>query len=310
MAESAARLRRLLADELGDCCDADVERRLDELGSLADAAFGDDGARPAFAVLGDETRYRLARALAASDDERCVCELEPLVDVSESAVSHALSDLVEAGLADRRKERNWRYYAATPLADDLFAAADREAGGVSYSDRTERRTTESTNRMTESHADTETDPETTTENRPDPVRVAFVCVQNAGRSQMSLAFAEREVERRGLEDRVELLSGGTDPADHVHDEVAAVMSEAGFDVADRTPREVTPDELREADLVITMGCSAADVCPAGWGGESRDWGLDDPHGQDPERVREIRDEVERRVGALFDEIATDRVDEP
>ena len=130
MAESTTRIRRLLADELGDCCDADVERRLGELESLADDAFGDDDARPAFAVLGDETRYRLARALAAADDELCVCELESLVAVSESAVSHALSDLVEAGLADRRKDRNWRYYTATRLADELFAVADREAGNA------------------------------------------------------------------------------------------------------------------------------------------------------------------------------------
>ena len=130
MAEQTARIRRLLADELGDCCDADVERRLDELEALADEAFGDDSVRPVFAVLGDETRYRLARALAAADDELCVCELEALVDVSESAVSHALSALVDAGLATRRKERNWRYYAATDLAAELFAAADREAGGA------------------------------------------------------------------------------------------------------------------------------------------------------------------------------------
>ena len=126
MAESTTRIRRLLADELGECCDADVERRLDELESLADSAFSDDEARPVFAVLGNETRYRLVRALAVADEELCVCELEPLVDVSESAVSHALSDLVDAGLVTRRKEGNWRYYEATALADQLFVTADRE----------------------------------------------------------------------------------------------------------------------------------------------------------------------------------------
>ena len=157
--------------------------------------------------------------------------------------------------------------------------------------------------MTEPTTETETNRETETDR--DPVRVAFVCVQNAGRSQMSLAFAEREVERRDLDGRVELLTGGTRPADRVHDEVAAVMAEAGFDLSDRTPREVTPDELREADLVITMGCSATDVCPATWNGESRDWDLDDPHGADTARVREIRDEIERRVAALFDELESE-----
>ena len=128
MATGSPRLRRLVADELGECCDEDVERRLTELDQLADDAFADDGVQSVFAVLGNETRYRLARTLAVADEELCVCELEPLVDVSESAVSHALSDLVDAGLAARRKDGNWRYYDSTDLAEQLFAAADREVG--------------------------------------------------------------------------------------------------------------------------------------------------------------------------------------
>jgi len=124
MATTTDRIRRLLTDRLADCCDADVDQRLDELHALAETAFAEDDARAVFAVLGDGTRYRLARALAVADGELCVCELEPLVDVSESAVSHALGDLVEAGLVTRRKEGNWRYYAATPLAEALFAVAD------------------------------------------------------------------------------------------------------------------------------------------------------------------------------------------
>lgn len=126
MAESTHRIRRLLAEDLGECCDEDVERRLDELASMAEAAFRDDSVRSVFAVLGDETRYRLARLLATADGELCVCELEPLVDVSESAVSHALSDLVDAGLVTRRKDGNWRYYDATTLANDLFGTATSE----------------------------------------------------------------------------------------------------------------------------------------------------------------------------------------
>ncbi|UPW02094.1 metalloregulator ArsR/SmtB family transcription factor [Halorussus gelatinilyticus] len=126
MTEATTRIRRLLTDELGECCESDVKQRLDELESLADAALGSDEVRPVFAVLGNETRYRLARVLAAAEDDLCVCELEPLVEVSESAVSHALSDLVDAGLATRRKDGNWRYYASTSLAEELFATADRE----------------------------------------------------------------------------------------------------------------------------------------------------------------------------------------
>jgi len=138
----------------------------------------------------------------------------------------------------------------------------------------------------------------------EPICIAFMCVQNAGRSQMSTAFAERERERRGLEDRVEIRTGGTHPADHVHDEVVEVMNDAGFDLADRTPREITIDELRSCDYVATMGCSTLDVGDVGDAVDIRDWALDDPDGQDPDRVREIRDEIERRVVALFDEFST------
>jgi protein-tyrosine-phosphatase len=132
----------------------------------------------------------------------------------------------------------------------------------------------------------------------DTMTFGFVCVQNAGRSQMSAAFAERERDRRGLADRVEIVTGGTMPADHVHPEVVDAMAELDVDLSDRTPREVSDAELNACDVVATMGCSTleldADVTV-------RDWALDDPDGQPPERVREIRDEIEKRVVALFDE---------
>jgi protein-tyrosine-phosphatase len=136
----------------------------------------------------------------------------------------------------------------------------------------------------------------------DPIRIAFMCVQNAGRSQMSTAFAERERERRGLEDRIEILTGGTDPADAVHDGVVDAMADAGFDLSDRRPREITLEELRSCDYVATMGCSTLDVGEVGDDVDIRDWALPDPDGEDPERVREIRDTIEGRVSALFDEV--------
>ncbi|QIO21840.1 low molecular weight phosphatase family protein [Haloarcula sp. JP-L23] len=133
----------------------------------------------------------------------------------------------------------------------------------------------------------------------DTFRVAFVCVQNAGRSQMSTAFAEREVEKRGLDDHVEVVTGGTHPADHVHPEVVEIMRELDIDLSDRTPREVSTEELEACDLVVTMGCSTlsldADV-------EVRDWALDDPDGQDAEAVRAIRDDIQTRVADVFDDI--------
>ncbi|MFC7203785.1 low molecular weight phosphatase family protein [Haloferax namakaokahaiae] len=133
------------------------------------------------------------------------------------------------------------------------------------------------------------------------VRVAFVCVQNAGRSQMSAAFAERERERRGLEDRIEISTGGTHPADHVHDVVVEVMSEEGFDLSDRVPREISTEELESCDYVATMGCSTLQLDTSA-GVDVRDWALDDPDGRDLKGVREIRAEIEDRVVALFDEI--------
>ncbi|QSG16176.1 low molecular weight phosphatase family protein [Halapricum desulfuricans] len=141
---------------------------------------------------------------------------------------------------------------------------------------------------------------------PHTVQVAFVCVQNAGRSQMAYAFAERELETRELDDRVSIVTGGTRPAEHVHEEVIEAMSERGVDLSDRQPREITFEETSDSDYVITMGCSAEDVCPATWSGDSRDWDLDDPDGRPPAEVAAIREEIERRVTALFDELE-DRV---
>jgi protein-tyrosine-phosphatase len=135
------------------------------------------------------------------------------------------------------------------------------------------------------------------------IGVAFVCVENAGRSQMAAAFAERELADRGLADDVAIVSGGTDPADHVHDVVLEAMAEVGLDLGDRQPREITPEELAAVEYAITMGCSADDVCPATWRGDARDWALDDPGGQDLETVREIRDEIRQRVDDLLDELA-------
>jgi arsenate reductase len=134
--------------------------------------------------------------------------------------------------------------------------------------------------------------------------VAFVCVQNAGRSQMAYAFAQQEVAERGLSDEIDLVTGGTRPADHVHDEVVRAMHAVGIDISDRTPREITFEETRESDYVITMGCSATDVCPAGWAGENRDWDLDDPDGKSADEVARIRDDIEDRVTRLLDEVAS------
>jgi arsenate reductase len=161
--------------------------------------------------------------------------------------------------------------------------------------------------MLESSPNTEHPPRIPMDDTPSsaPTRIAFVCVQNAGRSQMASAFAGRELERRGLDGTFDLVTGGTRPADHVHPEVIESMAEVGIDLGDRTPREVTFEEIQRSDYVITMGCSADDVCPAGWGGENRDWALPDPENEPPTEVARIRDEIERRVVELFDELQPD-----
>ena len=119
------RLEHLIEAQLGECCEADVTERLDWLETRAAAADETaDGDVETLDTLGDATRYRLARILATADRELCVCELQPVADVSESALSHALADLRDAGLATRRKESRWRYYEATARARAIFDALD------------------------------------------------------------------------------------------------------------------------------------------------------------------------------------------
>jgi protein-tyrosine-phosphatase len=122
---------------------------------------------------------------------------------------------------------------------------------------------------------------------------------------MATAFAERERERRELDDSVEILTGGTRPADHVHEEVIDVMREEGFDLSERTPRKIASEELRSCEYVATMGCSTLDVEEEGSTVDIRDWNLPDPHGEDVDTVRSIRDDVHRRVVDLFDELSDD-----
>ena len=130
MATTDDRLRRLIRDEVGECCDGDLEERMGRLERLVDDVADVPVERDAEALsaAADPTRYRLLRLLDAAEDELCVCELTPLVDVGESAVSHALSNLADAGLVTRRKEGRWRYYRRTERAELLIAALDTTRG--------------------------------------------------------------------------------------------------------------------------------------------------------------------------------------
>ncbi|MDJ1433163.1 metalloregulator ArsR/SmtB family transcription factor [Halostagnicola sp. A-GB9-2] len=126
MSETADRLRRYLEDELGECRNEELQERLAELDDLEDMVDADVVSEDVrtLSALGNETRYRLVRLLVEADDELCVCEITPLVDVSDSAVSHALSNLVAADLVTKRKDGRWRKYRATSRANALLTVLD------------------------------------------------------------------------------------------------------------------------------------------------------------------------------------------
>ena len=125
--------------------------------------------------------------------------------------------------------------------------------------------------------------------------VLFVCVHNAGRSQMAAGYLQRLAG-----DRVQVLSAGSQPAEEVNPVAVAAMAEEGIDIAHETPQLLTDTAVREADVVVTMGCG--DECPFFPGRRYEDWVLDDPAGQTIDVVRPIRDEIRRRVAKLVDEL--------
>jgi protein-tyrosine-phosphatase len=126
-------------------------------------------------------------------------------------------------------------------------------------------------------------------------QVLFVCVHNAGRSQMAAALLENHAHGR-----VAVRSAGTEPAESLNPAVIEVMREIGIDLIDQHPKLLTTDTVEASDVVITMGCG--DTCPFYPGKRYLDWPLDDPAGQPVERVRPIRDEIDRRVRNLIDEL--------
>ncbi len=122
--------------------------------------------------------------------------------------------------------------------------------------------------------------------------VLFVCIHNAGRSQMAAGYA------RALSGgAVEVLSGGSEPGDQINPVAIAAMAEQGIDISQAVPTLMTTDQVRESDVVITMGCG--DVCPIFPGKRYEDWALTDPKGKSLEEVRAIRDDIQGRVRELL-----------
>ena len=129
--------------------------------------------------------------------------------------------------------------------------------------------------------------------------VLFVCVHNAGRSQMAAAWLAHLAG-----DAVEVRSAGSAPADSVNPAAVAAMREVGIDIASQQPKVLTTDAVEASDVVITMGCG--DTCPVFPGKTYLDWDLEDPAGRGVEAVRPIRDEIRDRVQGLVDELVPDR----
>ncbi|MDX2575429.1 arsenate reductase ArsC [Streptomyces scabiei] len=134
---------------------------------------------------------------------------------------------------------------------------------------------------------------TTADARPS---VLFVCIHNAGRSQMAAAFLTHLAG-----DRVQVRSAGSAPADTVNTAVVDALAEVGIDISAEVPKMLTVEAVQASDVVITMGCG--DTCPVFPGKRYLDWGLPDPAGQGVEAVRPIRDEIEKRIRGLVDDIA-------
>ncbi|MFG1827758.1 arsenate reductase ArsC [Microbispora bryophytorum] len=135
---------------------------------------------------------------------------------------------------------------------------------------------------------------------PAPVAsVLFVCVHNAGRSQMAAGFLFRLAG-----DRIEVRSAGSLPAEQVNAAAVEAMKEVGIDISGQTPKVLTPEAVQASDYVITMGCG--DACPIFPGKKYLDWALDDPAGKGVEAVRPIRDEIKTRIQALITEIDAQR----
>jgi protein-tyrosine-phosphatase len=125
--------------------------------------------------------------------------------------------------------------------------------------------------------------------------VLFVCVHNAGRSQMAAGYLAHLADGQ-----VHVLSAGSEPADELNPVAVEVMAEEGIDIALGTPQILTADAVQESDVVITMGCG--DTCPFYPGKRYEDWDLEDPAGKGVESVRRIRDEIKRRVTGLLSEL--------
>jgi arsenate reductase (thioredoxin) len=136
-------------------------------------------------------------------------------------------------------------------------------------------------------------------NKKDDKTILFVCVENAGRSQMAEGFFKKYAP-----DGIKTLSAGTKPVSQINPIVLEAMKEVGIDISKQKSKELTDEMIRESDNVIDMGCMDKNFCPTIWLPKVIEWNLEDPKGKSIEKVREIRDEIEKRVKEIVAEITT------
>jgi arsenate reductase len=293
---------------------------------------GADGATGGLALIADPTRARMLALILASPDGRAtVTALADELGLRQPTVSHHAKALHDQGVLERTPDGRRAWYSIAPseldrvrgllgepgaappddavvarIVDDLaqrFAGtfgretveryvresldlvSQHAAGSARLASRTAGFAAERLSALASQRAETDATPE-----------VLFVCVQNAGRSQMAAAIL-----RHLAGTRVHVRTAGSEPAGEVSPAVVSTLDEIGVPVGGEFPKPLTDEVVRAADVVITMGCG--DACPVYPGKRYLDWELDDPVGQPTARVRDIRDDIDRRVRGLLAELA-------
>lgn len=293
---------------------------------------GADGATGGLALIADPTRARMLALILASPDGRAtVTALADELGLRQPTVSHHAKALHDQGVLERTPEGRRAWYSIAPseldrvrgllgepgaappddavvarIVDDLaqrFAGtfgretveryvresldlvSQHAAGSARLASRTAGFAAERLAALASQRAETDATPE-----------VLFVCVQNAGRSQMAAAIL-----RHLAGTRVHVRTAGSEPAGEVSPAILSALDEIGVPVGGEFPKPLTDEVVRAADVVITMGCG--DACPVYPGKRYLDWELDDPVGQPTARVRDIRDDIDRRVRGLLVELA-------
>jgi ArsR family transcriptional regulator len=281
--------------------------------------------------ISDPTRARILRLLLdAADGRGSVTRLAETLGLRQPTVSHHLRLLRDEGLVERAQEGRTAWYSITsdqldrvadlvreePTADDA-AATERivedlalRYRGVLARESIEQYVQDSYERLdgrknraslTSAFAVSRLDALLrSTGERGGVPEVLFVCVQNAGRSQLASAIL-----RQLAGERVRVRTAGSEPADAVRSTIVTVLDEVGTPLGGEFPKPLTDEAVRAADYVITMGCG--DACPIYPGREYLDWDIPDPVGQPLATVREIRDDIEKRVRALLERIEDERL---